>query len=520
MSRLDELTQLAIEGALSSTEESELEAMLAGSEETRRRYQELLDVEIALRGFDERLDVSEAVMARLEKKAVPKLVALPKPRPKPAELVAKDRFEGRVERWTLRMVVPATLVAAIVLVFALIQDPDGFEAPALASSSGDVSVMRHGKAILKPDRRTLQAGDRVVVSSEGGSELAYGDATRVSLGGGTELRLRARSERSGESSKTLELIAGTLTAKVSAQPSEQPLVVKTPHAEAVVRGTRFTLNSGGDRTRLEVTEGRVDFFPAGSGEPAEVSAGHFVEASGSEDAVALSAVRPLRSHEGLLALYTFEEGTGRVVRDRSESGEPLDLHFTGKGSDSPRWLPGGGIRIEGGGYLASREAARKIIEECRESGELTVETWIEPSLEAFGPSRVVTLSLASARLNFLLGQGTTRRGEDDRFVARVRSSNEVENFLAPARSAAGGRSHLVLTRDRKGAERIWLNGKAVAERDAGGSLETWHDGLPLAIGNDPGEEARLWRGACFFAAIYDRALSAEEIEANHAWGTP
>ncbi len=518
MSRLDELTQLAIEGALSSEEGSELDTLLSSDAEARRRYEGLIEVEIALRGFDERLDVSDAVMTRLGVRSAPHLEPLASP--PPSDFVSPDSIDRKVDRWTLRLLVPTTLAAAFVLFLALIHDPDRFEAPAL-SVRGEVSVLRDGKPVSDRGKRNLHVGDRVVVSPEGSSELAYEDSTRVSLAGGTELRLEARTELAGQKSKTLELIAGTLTAEVSAQPAEQPMVVKTPHAEAVVRGTRFVLNSGEHRTRLEVTEGRVDFLATGTRQPAVVTAGNFVEAGdGSHAPGATPVVRPLRSQEGLLALYTFKEGSGTVVRDRSGHDAPLDLHLAGKNADPLQWLAGGGVRFGANGYLVSRESALKIIETCRETQEVTVEAWIEPSAGADGPARVVTLSKGSSRLNFMLGQGTPKGDPKQQFVTRLRSSTEVEDFPAPPGTAAGGRVHLVMTRDRSGLERIWVNGAPVAQRNAGGSLETWHHDLPLALGNDPGGEDRPWRGACFFVAIYDRPLSREEVEANHAWGIP
>lgn len=520
MSRIDELTQLAIEGALSADEESELDSLLTSSDEARRRYHDLIDVEIALRGFDDRLDVSESVMARLEGRSTPRLELVPAT--KSAELVAEDSIDGKVDRWMLRLMIPATLAAAVVLVFALIHNRERFDAPAF-TANGEVAVVREGKPVSGFGKRSLQAGDRLVVSEEASTQLAYDDSTKIDLSGGTELRLKPVTERGGGGSKSLELIAGTLTAEVSAQPEDQPLVVKTPHAEAVVRGTRFALRSGSDRTRLEVTEGRVDFFVKGIDEPAVVNAGSFVEAGenfAEGETAPVPVVRPLRSEKGLLALYTFKEGSGDVVRDLASWGDPLDLYLTGEEVKPLQWLPGGGIRFTGDGFLASREAARKIIKRCRASDEFTVEAWVEPAVDAMGPSRVVTLSLASAKVNFMLGQGTIEGDPRKKFIARINSEFPVGNFPAPDGSAAGGLTHLVLTRGENGREQIWINGDSVAQRQTRDSLDRWYDSLPLAIGNDPGGEDRPWRGACFFVAIYDRALAAEELEANYLWGVP
>lgn len=515
MNRLDELTQLAIEGAFSAGEEAELDRLLASDAAARVRFQDLLDTEIALRGLDERLDLSDAVMARLGER---KIVAFSQTTPTTVSgAEKKDSIESKVESWTLRLIIPVAAAAAITLAFALFHDRTDFEAPALAIA-GAVSVADRGGRETAPDR-PLRAGDLIRVPVGASGTLSYRDETHVELGSGTEMRLESDPARGGEKSKAFDLLAGSFAAEVSSQPGGQPLVVRTPHAVAVVRGTRFTLVTKDDRTRLEVSEGRVDFFAHGAAGPAVVTAGRFAEADPAAGAL-VPTVRPLRATDGLLALYTFEEGEGVTVRDRSGRGKPLDLTLSGAGANPVEWLPGGGVRFGKKGHLATREPAAKIIEACRESDALTVEAWVEAaSSVASGPARIVTLSLASEKMNFTLAQGRSSGDPEKRFVARLRSSKVVDDWSSPPGSAVVGTlSHLVLVREAGGRETFWLNGERIGERDSGGSLEEWHDGIPLAIGDDPGGENRAWRGACHLVAIYDRALTPVEVARHHEAG--
>lgn len=514
MNRLDELTQLAIEGVLSAGEETELDRLLAGDAAARVRFQDLLDIEIALRGLDERLDLSDAVMARLGGRTI-----LPFPEPQSTTETGKgrkDTLDRKVERWTLRLVVPVGAAAAIALALALFHDRTDFEAPSLAVT-GSVKVTDESGADAAPDR-PLRSGDLIRVPEGASGTLSYRDETRIELAARTEVRVDSDPARGGERSKAFELVAGTFAAEVAEQPSEQPLVVRTPHAVVVVRGTRFTLTAQDDRTRLEVSEGRVDFFAHGATRAAVVTAGRFAEADPAAGAVA-PRVRIIRATDGLVALYTFEEGLGETVRDRSGRGKPLDLTLSGAGADPLEWLPRGGIRFGRKGHLATREPAAKIIDACRKSNALTLEAWVEaaPSVES-GPARIVTLSLASEKLNFTLAQGTDKGDPEKRYVARLRSSKVVADWPAPAGSAAGGLAHLVLVREAGGRETFWLDGERIGEREGGGSLESWFEGLPLAIGDDPGTENRTWRGTCHLVAIYDRALSPEEVARHHEAG--
>lgn len=508
MKRLDELTQLAIDGILSSSEEAELQSMLAGDPEARTRYHNLIEVEIALRGLDERLDVSEAVMARLATWVAVPLSVLPDPLPTMPRKAPGD-IEGKVERWTLRLIIPVAAAAAITLAFALFHDRTDFEAPTLAAAEG-VAVLREGKDTTDP-KPSLRSGDRIVVGKNATGTLTYRDQTRIQLSEASEVRVDSDPARGGEQSKSLELLAGTLAAVVEAQPEDQPLIVKTPHAVAVVRGTQFELTAGSAHTRLEVTEGRVDFFTAGSTRPAVVTAGTFAVADSAAGAM-IPSVRPMRRTDGLVAFYSFEEGAGGIVHDRSGHGEPLDLVLSGAGAEPLEWLPGGGVRFEKKGHLASRGPATKIYEASRVSGELTVEAWIEaaPSVGS-GPARIVTFSRASERLNFMIGQGTSKGDPEKRFVVRLRSSGTVSDWQTPVGSASGELNHLVLTREKAGRESLWLDGAKVAEREAGGTLDAWLGDLSLAIGDDPGGENRKWRGVCHLVAIYDRVFTPAEV---------
>ena len=63
---------------------------------------------------------------------------------------------------------------------------------------------------------------------------------------------------------------------------------------------------------------------------------------------------------GLLALYTFEEGSGTTVNDVSGVGSPLNLTISDPGQVN--WLNGGGLQINGNTMINSMVAASKIID--------------------------------------------------------------------------------------------------------------------------------------------------------------
>jgi hypothetical protein len=129
-------------------------------------------------------------------------------------------------------------------------------------------------------------------------------------------------------------------------------------------------------------------------------------------------------------LYEFREGTGRVVRDTSGTGTPLNLQV--KDDSTVQWLPGGGLRIGGSALIASSGPATKVTEAVRQSRALTIEAWIRPenTVQA-GPARIVTLSRDMGGRNFTLGQ------KADAYEVRLRTTATSPNG-EPAVSSPGG----------------------------------------------------------------------------------
>jgi hypothetical protein len=112
-------------------------------------------------------------------------------------------------------------------------------------------------------------------------------------------------------------------------------------------------------------------------------------------------IRP-HAEDGLIALYTFHEGSGTTIHDVSGVGDPLNL--TIPNLPGITWLPGGGISINEGQIIGSGAPATKVIQAVQETSEITIETWIKPdSLNQLGPARVVTLSAHTTDRNFTLG---------------------------------------------------------------------------------------------------------------------
>lgn len=156
----------------------------------------------------------------------------------------------------------------------------------------------------------LTAGQSAETGAGGAAVIAYGDGTRLELGPETSARELL------DAPKRLLLPRGTVAADVPRQP--QPMVVRTPHAEARVLGTSFRISVDPLTTRLEVKTGKVRLTRLSDGKAVDVSSGQVaVAAVGVE-----LAARPLvpKARPVLLA-ETFEDPRGVDLRWKLAAGE-------------------------------------------------------------------------------------------------------------------------------------------------------------------------------------------------------
>jgi len=212
-----------------------------------------------------------------------------------------------------------------------------------------------------------------------------------------------------------------------------------------------------------------------------------------------------RVTEGLVALYLFDEETGPLARDSAAADGRLDL----RASDPAalKRLAGGGVELAG--PLVLRDASA-LMSRLKEAGKLSVEAHIRPAnLTQSGPARIVSMSADPGRRNFTLGQAGAE------LVFRLRTAGTSENgtpeLATQCRALGGAPVHVVATFDGQ-RRRIFVDGRAVAECGTQGGFGSWAE-FPLVVGNEATGD-RPWLGQVYLVAIYERALSAEEVARN------
>lgn len=214
----------------------------------------------------------------------------------------------------------------------------------LEGLKGDVTVKsekaKEGQQIEPAQAVETGAGESAAV-------LRFGDGTKIELA--AESRIDRMANGQG---KKIDLDHGVLTADVKKQQAGQALIVLTPHAEARVLGTKFTLTVKGDATRLDVQEGRVRLTRRSDGASTDVSAGYFTVAMPGPRPVA-KKVPPVNPR--LLLNEDFESGDGRW--QLIEGGFPtttrgkveIDASFrAGDSYAAGGWHVPGGVRLKKG----------------------------------------------------------------------------------------------------------------------------------------------------------------------------
>lgn len=142
--------------------------------------------------------------------------------------------------------------------------------PTVPAPAPVLARARHAVADgLQREEVPVRAGDAVETRAAGTAVVRLEDGTLLALGPESRLVL----PRAG----CLELAQGSMQARVAPQPKGAALVIATPHADAAVFGTQFTLSITPSATRLEVGEGRVRFTRRADGASLELGAGRAAE---------------------------------------------------------------------------------------------------------------------------------------------------------------------------------------------------------------------------------------------------
>lgn len=227
-----------------------------------------------------------------------------------------------------------------------------------------------------------------------------------------------------------------------------------------------------------------------------------------------------RTQSGLLALYGFNESLADQdlgkIRDESGRGKPLDITV----NDTSRISAGDSmIRFEKNVAAVTDATARKVTRKIAKTDAFTLEAWIDPSLDKVGARQILSIernsdyvtagvglqSFKSGQVRFSVSTGTSTTGRAGTIV----KSDDV-------RLLADQLNHVVVTRNKAGLIRLYLNSEIVATWRVRGDLQR-ADLQQLALGSRV-VGGNFFLGDLHLAAVYSKPLGPKAVLRNYQAG--
>ena len=223
-----------------------------------------------------------------------------------------------------------------------------------------------------------------------------------------------------------------------------------------------------------------------------------------------------RYDTGVIAKWQFKEGTGTIANDTSGVDPALNLTLAG----DTAWVGGWGVSFgPNGGEARGGAASQKLYDSIKNSGEFSVELWVAPANVTQQDAYMASFSGGTSQRNFTVGQRLYDYEMSTRSSAT--DANGAPSLLTSdaARRAQASLQHVVMTYDPVNGRRLYVNGNFTGDVDAqkGGTLGNWDDTFIFLLGNETSGN-RKWQGTIRFAAIYNHALTQDQIQQNFAAG--
>jgi hypothetical protein len=133
---------------------------------------------------------------------------------------------------------------------------------------GEVYEVSDARRTLVATGHQIPSGVGLETGSKGSAVVRYPDKTHLAVAAGTSIQ-----EVFDRKGKRLFVAKGQVTAEVTKQPKDQPMIFSTPHGEAKIVGTRLKLVIDTDSTQLDVQEGKVRLTRSKDGKSVDVGSG-------------------------------------------------------------------------------------------------------------------------------------------------------------------------------------------------------------------------------------------------------
>jgi hypothetical protein len=194
----------------------------------------------------------------------------------------KRVLEASARSWRMPVAFATTIL--LLLSLAIWHFGPTMGEPVLADVKGvDVSIERGTEFVPAANGMGLRPAEVLRLGTNATATIAFGpEQTRFELSAGATLELTSLAY-----GKDFLLTSGKIKASVARQRPFHPMILATPQAEARVLGTKFSLLTTAEITRLEVTQGKVRFTRLSDNKSVQVAAGNYAVAAADCELAAL-----------------------------------------------------------------------------------------------------------------------------------------------------------------------------------------------------------------------------------------
>lgn len=233
----------------------------------------------------------------------------------------------------------------------------------------------------------------------------------------------------------------------------------------------------------------------------------------------LSLSEEQRDFNNLVAYYNFQNIQNNEIPDLSGYQQPLNLKI-----DEPVnsvKSEKGAISIIYPAHVRSLTSASKIVNACKKTNELSIELWVNSYDNNFMPSTIISLANDSSDVGFEVQQDVQNTQESPFYKVLIQTKSTYSNGLPAISQTVPHRgntfNHFVFTHNQNGDNLMYVNGELVGQGYRVPSLNTWKDDFYLTLA-DNGNDQQPFIGAIYLCAIYNKALTHDEIMNNYLAG--
>ncbi len=233
---------------------------------------------------------------------------------------------------------------------------------------------------------------------------------------------------------------------------------------------------------------------------------------------------PAQRTPGERGVWRFNEGAGAQVRDAATppAASP-PMHLTIESPGAVTWVAGG-LRLDSRVTIAS-DPNPHVGRAISMSGEFTLEIWVTPldTTQGIDPPDAGGLDFASVvqASGSIASNSAMITQIGDRWAGRSRTTATTADASPEIAAVSGSVTTGAVTQlalvTSTSTRTLYVNAAAHSSTPNAAGAAVWDESYKIRIG-DAINYDRQWRGTVWYMAIYDRALTPQQIMTNREAG--